>query len=71
MSDVLTILGNSECEVLSCLDFKDAHHSIPLTDKNKEYCCILPYFWSPIYRYEVLATNLDGPCFHDTWVFRP
>ena len=34
MSDVLSILGYSKCEVLSSLDFKDAYHSIPLTDKS-------------------------------------
>ena len=28
MSDVLSILGNSECEVVSCVDIKDAYHSI-------------------------------------------
>ena len=48
MSDVLSILGNSECEVVSCLDIKDAYHSIRLTEKAKsivEYCHILvvPY----------------------------
>ena len=32
MSDVLSILGNSECEVVSCVDIKDAYHSIPLTE---------------------------------------
>ena len=53
MSDVLSILGNSECEVVSCVDIKDAYHSIRLTEKSKEYCGILPYFGSPIYRYEV------------------
>ena len=31
MSDVLSILGNSECEVVSCVDIKDAYHSIRLT----------------------------------------
>ena len=30
MSDVLSILGNSECEVVSCVDIKDAYHSIRL-----------------------------------------
>ena len=54
VSDVLSILGNSECEVVSCVDIKDAYHSIKLTEKSKEYCGILPYFGSPIYRYEVL-----------------
>ena len=36
MSDVLSILGNSECEVVSCVDIKDAYHSIRLTEKSKE-----------------------------------
>ena len=31
MSDVLSILGNSKCEVVSCVDIKDAYHSIKLT----------------------------------------
>ena len=53
MNDVLSILGNSECEVVSCVDIKDAYHSIRLTEKSKEYCGILPYFGSPMYRYEV------------------
>ena len=54
MCDVLSILGNSECEVVSCVNIKDAYHSIRLTEKSKEYCGILPYFGSPIYRYEGL-----------------
>ena len=62
MSDVLGILGNSECEVVSCVDIKDAYHSIKLTEKSKEYCGILPYFGSPIYRYEVLPMGIT--CAH-------
>ena len=58
MSDVLSILGNSECEVVSCVDIKDAYHSIRLTEKSKEYCGIVPYFGSPIYRYEVLPVGI-------------
>ena len=58
MSDVLSILGNPECEVVSCVDIKDAYHSIRLTEKSKEYCGILPYFGSPIYRYEVLPMGI-------------
>ena len=58
MSDVLSILGNSECEVVSCVDIKDAYHSIRLTEKSKEYCGILPYFGSPIYRYEVMPMGI-------------
>ena len=35
MSDVLSILGNSEYEVVSCVDIKDAYHSIKLTEKSR------------------------------------
>ena len=66
MSDVLNILGNSECEVVSCVDIKDAYHSIRLTEKSKEYCGILPYFGSPIYRYEVLPMGIA--CAPQIWM---
>ena len=66
MSDVLSILGNSECEVVSCVDIKDAYHSIKLTEKSKEYCAILPYFGSSIYRYEVLPMGIA--CAPQIWM---
>ena len=66
MSDVLSILGNSKCEVVSCVDIKDAYHSKRLTDKSKEYCGILPYFGSPIYRYEVLPIGIA--CAPQIWM---
>ena len=66
MSDVLSILGNSECEVVSCVDIKDAYHSLRLTEKSKEYCGILPYFGSPIYRYEVLPMGIA--CSPQIWM---
>ena len=66
MSDVLSILGNSECEVVSCVDIKDAYHSIKLTEKSKEYCGILPYFGSPINRYEVLPMGIT--CAPQIWM---
>ena len=31
MSDVLNILGNSDVEIISCVDIHDAYHSIPLS----------------------------------------
>ena len=66
MSDVLSILGNSECEVVSCVDIKDAYHSIKLTEKSKECCGISPYFGSPIYRYEVLPMGIA--CAPQIWM---
>ena len=66
MSHILSILGNSDCEVVSCMDIKDAYHSIRLTEKSKEYCGILPYFGSPIYRYEVLPMGIA--CAPQIWM---
>ena len=66
MSDVLSILGNSECEVVSRVDIKGAYHSIKLTEKSKEYCGILHYFGSPIYRYEVLPMGIA--CAPQIWM---
>ena len=66
MIDVLSILGNPECEVVSCVDIKDAYHSIKLTEKSKEYCGILPYFGHPIYRYEVLPMGIA--CAPQIWM---
>ena len=47
-------------------DIKDAYHSILLTEKSKEYCGILPYFGSPIYRYEVLPMGIA--CAPQIWM---
>ena len=63
MKDIFNILGNSACEVLSCLDLKDAFHSLKLTAKAKEFCGILPYFGSDHFRYEVMPMGLSiSPC---------
>ena len=66
MSDVRSILVNSECDVVSCVDIKDVYHSIPLTERSKEFCGILPYFGSPIYRYEVLPMGIA--CVPQIWM---
>ena len=59
LRDIFKILGRSKCEVLSCVDLKDAFHSLSLTDKVKEFCGILPYFGSAHYKYEVLPMGLS------------
>ena len=43
---------------MSCVDIKDAFHSIRLNERSKEFCGILPYFGSTHYRYEVLPIGL-------------
>ena len=59
LRDIFKMLGRSKCEILSCVDLKDAFHSLGLTDKAKEFCGILPYFGSAHYRYEVLPMGLS------------
>ena len=59
LRDIFKMLGRSKCEVLSCVDLKDAFHSLGLTDKAKEFCGILPYFGSAHYRYKVLPMGLS------------
>ena len=58
LKDIFNILGHSQCEVMSCIDIKDAFHSVCLNEKSKEFCGILPYFGSTHYRYEVLPMGL-------------
>ena len=58
LKDIFNILGHSQCEVMSCIDIKDAFYSIRLNEKSKEFCGILPYFGSTHYRYEVLPMGL-------------
>ena len=66
MSDVLSVLGNSVCEVGSYVDIKDVYHSLRLTEKSEEHCGILPYFGSSIYRYEVLSMGIA--CAPQIWM---
>ena len=58
LSDIFIMLGRAQCEVLNCVDLKEAFHSLPLTPEAKEFCGILPYFGSPHFRYEVLPIGL-------------
>ena len=63
LRDIYQILGDSQSDILSCVDLKDAFHSLKLTEKAKDFCGILPYFGSPHYRYEVMPMGLSiSPC---------
>ena len=59
LRDIFDILGKAKCEVMSCVDIKDAFHRIRLNERLKEFCGILPYFGSPHYRYERLPMGLE------------
>ena len=63
MRDISQMLGKAQSKILSCVDLKDAFHSLRLTDKAKDFCGILPYFGSHHYRYEVMPMGLSiSPC---------
>ena len=59
LKDTFTLLRNSNCDVLSVLDLKDAFHSLRLTENSKKYCGILPYFGSMFYLYQRMPMGLN------------
>ena len=59
LKDTFSVLGRSQCEVLSLLDLKDAFHSLRLSDNSKRYCGILPYFGSASYLYQRMPIGLN------------
>ena len=63
MRAICQMLGKAQSKILSCVDLKDAFHSLKLTDRAKDFCGILPYFGSHHYRYEVMPMGLSiSPC---------
>ena len=56
---MFTMLGSSKCEVVSVLDFKDAFHSLRLTESSKKYYGMLPYFGSASYLYQRMPMGLN------------
>ena len=59
LKDTFSMLGGSNCEVMSVLDLKDAFHSLRLTENSKKFCGILPYFGSPSYLYQRMPMGLN------------
>ena len=59
LKDMFTLLGSSECEVMSVLDLKDAFHSLRLTESFMKYYGILPYFGSASYLYQRMPMGLN------------
>ena len=57
--DTFSVLGSSECEVLSVLDLKDTFHSLRLSENTKTYCGILPHFGSTFYLYQRMSMGLN------------
>ena len=42
LRDIFIMLGRAQCEVLSCVDLKEAFHSVPLTPEAKEFVAYFP-----------------------------
>ena len=59
LKDTFSMLGSSKYKVMSVLDFKDAFHSLQLTEKSKKFCGIPPYFRSPSYLYQRMPMELN------------
>ena len=59
LKDTFSMLGSSNCKVMSVLDLKDAFHSLWLTENSKTFCGILPYFGSSSYLYQRMPMGLN------------
>ena len=59
LKDTSSVLGTSQCEVLSVLDLKDPFHSLKISENSKRYCGIVPYFGSTLYLYQRLPMGLN------------
>ena len=59
LKDTFTMLRSSKCKVMSMVDFKDAFHSLRLTESSKKYCIILSYFGSTSYLYQRMPMGLN------------
>jgi hypothetical protein len=59
MRDIFNTLGRAKLDILSCIDLKDAYHSIKLSKEAKELCGIVPYFGAPCYRFERMPQGLS------------
>ena len=59
VTDTLSFLGNSKCEVLSVLDLKDTFHSLWISEDSKRYWGIFPYFGSASYLYQRIPVGLN------------
>ena len=42
MRDICQMLGKAQSKILSCVDLKDAFHSLKLTERAKDFWGILP-----------------------------
>ena len=45
LRDIFKMLGRSKCEVLSCVDWKDAFHSLGLPEQGKRILWYTTILW--------------------------
>ena len=58
--DAIHIVGASECELISVIDLRYAHHTLRLSAESQKYCGITPYYESDTYIYQRLGMGLSG-----------
>jgi hypothetical protein len=57
--DAIQLIGNSQCEVMSLVDLRDAYHTLHLARESQQYCGITPYYGSLSYQYQRLPMGLS------------
>ena len=59
LKDTFSMLGSSNCEVMSVLDLQDAVHFLQLTENSKKLFGILPYFGCSSYLYQRIPMGMN------------
>ena len=69
--DAIQILGASECELISVIDFRDAYHNLRLSAEPQKYCGITPYYGSDTYFYQRFGMGLSvSPAIWQSFIYR-
>ena len=48
--DCLDAIGNSECQVFTVIDLRDAYHTLRLAKESQKFLGITPFYGSPTYK---------------------
>ena len=57
--DCLDAIGNSNCQVFTVIDLRDAYHTLRLAKASQKYCGITPFYGSPTYQYVRMGMGMS------------
>ena len=67
--DAFQILGGSECELISVIDWRDTYNTFRLSAEEQKFCSITPYHGTDTYLYQRLGMGLSvSPAIWQTFI---